>query len=168
MKSAFQLIVTLELGSQRRVLTIRELVRESGDPAMLGRLLRMLCLSQREPTEGSENFSTSGNANADQEILKALAEAKEGSGEPLGSERPLPVDNGTEQLAHHLASSLGDSALRNIAFYRKVARMVPRAVALDALTRARDAQNIRKSRAHLFAYLMRPHLRSDHSSNSSC
>lgn len=117
---------------------------------------------EREPTEGSKDASSSRNANAVQETLKALAGAREGCGEPWGAGQPSLVDNGTERLAHHLASSLGDVALRNIAFYRKVARMVPRALVLDALTRARDAQNIRKSRAHLFAFLVRQHLRSSH------
>jgi hypothetical protein len=74
----------------------------------------------------------------------------------------VAVDNpaaATERLARHLATTLaGNDGLRNLAFYRKVARTVSRHVVLDALGRAKDARHIRKSRAHLFAFLVRQHL----------
>jgi hypothetical protein len=79
---------------------------------------------------------------------------KEGSGEPLTHDA---VDNDPERFAHFLAMTFGDTTFRNLAFYRLVAKL-PRPVVLDALQRAKDAQNIRKSRAHLFAFLVREHL----------
>jgi hypothetical protein len=113
---------------------------------------------------GSKRSARSPNPNAVQEIQRALAFQEQGtilrSTVPVG--RIAAVDNpgaATERLARHLALALVESdGLRNIAFYRKVARTVPRRVVLDALDRAKDARHIRKSRAHLFAFLVRPHL----------
>lgn len=105
----------------------------------------------------SKQSSLSPNANADQETGNALAFwGKEGSGEPSGV---AAVDSSRESegFAHYLAEALGDVTRQNIAFYKKVARVVPRSIALDALGRAKDAQSVRKSRAHLFAFLVRDH-----------
>jgi hypothetical protein len=100
----------------------------------------------------------SPNANADQKISNALAfRGKEGSGEPSGA-GPVENPNGPEGFARYLATTFGDTAFRNIAFYRVVVRTVPRHVILDALGRAKDARDVRKSRAHLFAFLVRDHL----------
>jgi len=66
------------------------------------------------------------------------------------------VDNNIERVAAHLASALRDE--KSIVFFRLVARAVPREVIRDALTRALDAQSVRRSRGAIFAHLVRPHL----------
>ena len=66
------------------------------------------------------------------------------------------TDDDPERVAAHLASALRDE--KSIAFFRIVARAVPREVIRDALTRALDARSIRKSRGALFAHIVRPYL----------
>lgn len=70
-----------------------------------------------------------------------------------------PVDNEVERVATHLASALRDE--KSIAYFRLVARVLPREVICDALTRALDARSVRRSRGALFAHLVRPHLQQD-------
>jgi hypothetical protein len=113
---------------------------------------------------GSKRNALSPNANAVQEFQRASAFQEDGTilRSTLPVARDSAVDNPevvSERLARHLAMTLaGDDGLRNLAFYRKVARTMPRHVVLDALGRAKDARHIRKSRAHLFAFLVRQHL----------
>ena len=125
--------------------------------AHLGTYLQVLHDRASRARQGE--FSENANAECIQSIGIG---GKEGSGEPLDQ---APVDNDPEQFARFLASTFGDATLRNLAFYRLVSRL-PRHIVLDALQRAKDAQNIRKSRAHLFAFLVRDHL-PRHSSNLS-
>ena len=114
--------------------------------------------AEREPTEGSEKSFRSPNANAVQKVQNALAfRGKEGSGEPSGAEAASDVDE-LEGFARYLATTLGDTHFRNLAFYRLAVRSVSKPVLLDALCRAKDARDVRKSRAHLFAFLVRDHL----------
>lgn len=78
-----------------------------------------------------------------------------GNGLTLAVDNPAAADQ--ERIASWLASALQDEAHR--AFYTTVAAQVPEAVIRDALVRAKDAHNIRKSRAALFTFIVRPHLR---------
>lgn len=100
------------------------------------------------------------NANADRNIRTALAfGGKEGSGKPSGATTAASsVSNAANGFAEYLADTLGDAEHHNIAFYRLVCRTVPRDLILDALQRAKDAQNVRRSRAALFTFLIRHHL----------
>lgn len=101
-----------------------------------------------------------GTQNAFQEFSETRSER---SGNGTYSEaraspaHATPVDNDIERVAAHLASALRDE--KSIAYFRLVARAVPREVIRDALARALDARSVRRSRAALFAHLVRPHLR---------
>lgn len=100
------------------------------------------------------------------ETLNAFQELSETRSERSGNEgayavrtrpaRATPVDSDIERLAAHLAAALRDE--KSIAFFRIVARAVPREVIRDALVRALDAASVRRSRGALFAHLVRPHL----------
>lgn len=160
------LSVEIRLGMQRVVLSAAELERQLALPGLADRLLSLLQQhdesGEREPTEGSKQVSLSPIANADQNIPTALAlKGKEGCGEPWGNASPNAVDkfqeNG-EGFARYLAQTLGDTTLQNIRHYRRIVRLVPRHLILDALGRAKDAQDVRKTRAHLFTHLVKPHL----------
>jgi hypothetical protein len=117
--------------------------------AHLGSYLKLLESRASRARQGE----SSENANAEC-IQKSIGI----QGEDTSSElQQAPVDSDPEQFAHFLATTFGDLAFRNLPFYRLVAKL-PRTIVLDALQRAKDAQNIRKSRAHLFAFLVRGHL----------
>ena len=64
-----------------------------------------------------------------------------------------------QHVADYLAARLGDE--NNPAWYSLVVRTVPREVVQDALRRTLDVRpaDIRRSRAALFATIVRPHLR---------
>ena len=166
MENPCDLVVTLELGTRRRVVTVREIAHELGDPGLAGRLIALALGASRDSGErrgeggGEGQVASAATQNAFQEILETRL--RSGSGEGAGGARvaePEPTAPGhedVERVAAHLASALRDE--KSIAFLRIVARAVPREVIRDALTRALDAQNIRKSRSALFAYIVRPHL----------
>jgi len=80
----------------------------------------------------------------------------EGEGVSETGDNPGPAAD-IERIAAHLAFALRDE--KSIAFFRIVARAVPREVIRDALTRALDACSIRKSRGALFAHIVGPNLR---------
>ena len=162
--------VTIARGATRAVFSTGELEARLAVPGIAVKLAELLTAASapaREPTESSNKGSLSPNANAEanavQKIPNALAFPEEE--DLLSSSRLVPPSTGvdsfasSERFAQYLAGALaGRDAVRNLAFYRLVARVVPRHIAQDALTRALDAQAVRKSRAHLFAFLIREHL----------
>lgn len=168
--------ITLARGARRVTLSAHSLEAALAAPGLAVRLAALLARAGRGPSASEAvDKSVGGKGGVYQENLSQNANAVENSLEALAfrGEGILPrssdsvrardaVDNprdDQERFAQHLASSLGGrDAERNIPFYRLVARAVPRSVALDALVRAKDARDIRKSRAHLFASLVRPHL----------
>lgn len=161
--------VTIARGDKRVMLAAADIEARLAVPGIAARLAAILADPGSEAAEtalrgkgGAEKLGLFPNANAVKNSLNALAfREEENSEEPSGGARDIrPVDNHeNERRAHHLANALGGhAALVNIAFYRKVVRTVPHHVVQDALTRALDAMSVRKSRAHLFAFLLRPHL----------
>jgi hypothetical protein len=112
----------------------------------------------------SKQSNQSKNANAVKEFSNVLAFQGEKALTHSASSVPSPacVDNpfsDRERFARYLVDAIGGpDGERNMAFYRLVVRTVPRNIILDALGRTKDAQNIRKGRAQLFAFLVREHL----------
>lgn len=170
-------VLTLTQGRERQTFTAAALEAELALPGLAAKLtaLAARCPVHSVTQRPVENFvggkgglkqrslSLSANAAKEMKFRNALA-FQEGptiqkSSKPV-AQAPA-VDNGAaaERLAHHLATALGGAnSLSHLPFYRKVVRTVPRSIILDAFGRARDARNVRKTRAHLFAYLIRPHL----------
>lgn len=158
--------VTIRRGPAQAVLSPEELELRLGVPGLGAQLLELAVGAEQgreleaERGRGSSNqVSGSTNANADRNFSTALAfQGKDTSEESPEPARATGVDNGNESFARYLAQALGDTTYRNIAFYRKAVRTVPRHVLLDALGRAKDARDIRKSRAQLFTFLVRDHM----------
>lgn len=171
--------VTIARGGIRAVFSAGELEARLGLPGLGFRLMQFVAeLDIHKSGDagsggkgGFKRLPLSQNANADKNSLNALAlGVKEGTGEPSGDRATEPpVDNDEiERVAHHLAEALGGrAALINLPFYRLVVRTVSREIVRDALTRALDARDIRRSRAHLFAFLVREHLPSRHPNSIS-
>jgi hypothetical protein len=163
MDNPCDLVVTLELGTKRRVITAREIVHEARDPGLAGRLIALLLTGsppgkRRGEGGGEGQIAENVTQNAFQEIseTRLRSGSREGAGGARVTEPPAHDPNDPERVAAHLASALRDE--KSIAFFRIVARAVPREVIRDALTRALDAQNIRKSRSALFVHIVRSHL----------
>jgi hypothetical protein len=152
--------VTVARGPVRTVFTPAELETRLGIPGLGARFRELVASREEKPlgVGGSKQSGLSPNANAVTEISgTALALALEGSGEPSEGVVTATAPN-TEAFARYLAQTFGDTNLRSLPFYRLVTRTVPRHIVLDALQRAKDAQDVRKSRAHLFSFLVRGHL----------
>src|SRR5688500_1322864 len=120
MENPFDLVVTLELGGRRRVVTARQIAHELGEPGIAVQLVA-LAMGRTAPDEPSvseasveghrvtrnayqENTSTrTRNANEDGQAANVIAAADE-----------------IERVAAHLASALRDE--KSIAYFRVVAR----------------------------------------------
>lgn len=143
MENPFDLVVTLEIGQRRRVVTAREIAHELGDPSLA---VRLVALALRPAASEASTEAPRVTRNALEINTSTRTRYATDQSEPDEPER----------VAAHLASALRDD--KSIAFFRIVARAVPREVISDALTRALDAQNIRRSRSALFVHIVRPHL----------
>jgi len=158
--------ITIRHGPARAMFSLVELEQRLGLPGLGAQLLGLAVGveqgrdAEAERGRGSSNqVSGSTNANADRKFSTALAfQGKDTSEEPPEPARASSVDNGNESFARYLAQALGDTTYRNMAFYRKAVRTVPRHILQDALGRAKDARDIRKSRAQLFTFLVRDHM----------
>jgi hypothetical protein len=158
MENPFNLVVTLELGQKRRVVTAREIAHELGDPGLAVRLVALALGPAVSPARAaSEASSEAPRVTRNALEINTSTRTRYAAGPTLESvaQATVPEDD-PERVAAHLASALRDE--KSIAFFRIVARAVPREVIRDALTRALDAQNIRKSRSALFVHIVRPHL----------
>lgn len=123
-------------------------------------------LPQSVQTRAKRGFGGDVRVPGSPETQNAFHEFSETRSERSGSEEAYevrnkpahatPVDNDIERVAAHLAFALRDQ--RSLAFYRLVARALPREVIRDALMRALDAHAVRRSRGALFAHIVRPHL----------
>jgi hypothetical protein len=141
MENPFDLVVTLELGERRRVLTARDIAHALGDPGLAVRLVALAVGPEASAVDASRATRNAYQENSSTRTRSGLDED--------------PSDD-PERVAAHLASALRDE--KSIAYFRIVARAVPREVVRDALTRALEARNIRKTRAALFVHIVRPYL----------
>lgn len=157
------LVITISLGERRRAITPSKLAEALHLSAIRPALLRLLfgaepipeLLSSSKPQGGEGVWGRGGtsqpnerNDNVDKNTFPFVHEESQGA-----SREP-----DTEALASQLADQLDDP--RSIAFYRLVARHVPRRVIEDALVAARDVPraSVRRSRAAIFTSLVKPHL----------
>lgn len=168
--------VTIAQGGARVVFSAHELEARLGIADFGARIADLLPLRLVHSPDGEEKRGEGGDVeglgsstvtqNAFQKLYrKALAFGEVGNGGAgeRGEGASQPVDTLSaaehiERIAGYLATRLRDE--KSLAFYRLVARAVPREVVRDALARALDVpqQSIRRSRAALFAHLMRPHM----------
>lgn len=156
--------ITVALGNRRLTVDAAEFASRMAS-AMEHAIVGLLFESERR---FGERKGTIGDGERLREILN---EANEYCHHPLafreeggpGEEGSPHVDNPLH-VADYLANRLDDE--KSLAFYKLVASL-PREVIRDALMRALDvpARDIRRSRAAIFASLVRPHLRlrRDHS-----
>jgi hypothetical protein len=158
MENPFDLVVTLEIGTSRRVVTAREIAHELGDPSLAVRLVALALGSAVSPARAASEASAEAPRVTRNALEINTSTRTRYAADPVleSLTEPTVRDDDPERVAAHLASALRDE--KSIAFFRIVARAVPREVIRDALTRALDAQNIRKSRSALFVHIVRPHL----------
>ena len=155
MENPFDLVVTLELGERRRVLTAREIAHALGDPGLAVRLVALAVgaaasVGQLPGPSPDEAIRVTRNAFQETNSTRTHNATPNAPGA-----RDL-IDLEPERVAGYLASALRDE--KSIAFFQVVTRSVPREVVSDALERALNARNIRKSRGALFAHIVRPYL----------
>ncbi len=149
MENPFDLVVTLDVGKHRRVITAREVAHELGDPSLAVRLVALALgpavhhapAASEASTEAPRVTRNALETNTNTRTRYAIDQSE--TDEP-------------ERVAAHLASELRDE--KSIAFFHVVARAVPREVIRDALMRALSAKSIRRSRAALFVHIVRPYL----------
>lgn len=168
----FDVAVTLTLGTMRRVIASRDLARALDLPRLPAQLLAVLfsldpeavvhSSSTREKGVGGRERSPLPGTDGFQDSLSGpFVPGGEAGGlgdEGEGRGRTGAVDNSTERLADYLASALRDE--KSTTWFLLVAKIVPREVIRDALTRALDvpSRDVRRSRAAIFTALVRPYV----------
>jgi hypothetical protein len=106
---------------------------------------------------GSELVDVLGSPGV---VLRLAAILYARSRTPIGLEGTTGMSNATpEQIASYLADKLEDA--KSLAFFRRVAEVVPAVTIREALVTALDLRpsEIRRSRAAYFTSLIMPHLR---------
>jgi len=106
---------------------------------------------------GSELVDVLGSPGV---VLRLAAILYARSRPPIGLEGTTGMSNATpEQIASYLADKLEDA--KSLAFFRRVAEVVPAVTIREALVTALDLRpsEIRRSRAAYFTSLIMPHLR---------
>jgi hypothetical protein len=156
--------ITLGRAGRTCSLTGAELAKLLDSPGMVIRLAAVL-YSRSRPGTGKE--AAMGNAAS-----VGQHESKEANGkESIRGQRSFAWDRGSkgeglsargqaaEQTASYLADKLGDR--KSLAFFRRVAEVLPPEVIRDALVRALDLRptDVRRSRAAYFTSIIMPHLR---------
>ncbi len=153
----FALRITLELGTRHREFEAAELAAilefDDLEPVLLGLLFQgphPHVVNKRR--EGREGGASRKENNENVSFVR----------EEEGRERGCRGEGREEEdrdFASFLAERLDDA--KSLAFYRRVARIVPSPIIRDCLTRALDlpARDVRRSRAAYFTTLCLPHLR---------
>jgi hypothetical protein len=153
MENPFDLVVTLEIGKHRRVVSAREIAHEFGDPSLA---IRLVALAMGSAAVGIGQVGEAG-VQASSVTRNAFPETPTDTRNALPAAKAIPNDeDDAESVAVHLASTLRDE--KSIAYFRIVARAVPRGVISDALTRAMNARAVRRSRSALFVHIVRPYM----------
>lgn len=179
MTNAFDLAVTLSLGSTRRAVPALELARLLGLPELPAQLLAVLLGQVPEAVihspstvagEHERDFlssETNGNSNL---RFRTFSDSGEEELEASRAACELAVLNAAgsstdaKRLAGYLADRLDDR--KSLAFYALVASVVPREVVSAALASAIDlpARDVRRSRAAYFTAIVRPYVNQHRSS----
>jgi hypothetical protein len=155
--------ITLSRSGRSCALTGAELAQLLASPGIVIRLAAVLYSRSRAIT-GREGTTGIGEATRQEET-------NERNGKKIDIQQRSFWDEGSrgegipacgqaiEQAASYLADKLGDT--KSLAFFRRVARVVPAEIIRDALVNALDLRpsDIRRSRAAYFTSLVMPHLR---------
>ena len=164
-----ELRVTIERGDRRCTLTGAELDRLFDGPVSIKLTAALFSQawassSGRKGTIGDggavKQDVTGTNGNVSEKLLNNRSVHRGEGGVGSRGEEDGEVSTGdTERLASYLADRLADP--KSLAFYRRVAVLVPREVVREALVAALDLApaEVRKSRAAYFTAIVRPHLR---------
>ena len=156
--------VTLERAGRRCTVFGTELVEVLGSPGTVLRLAALLYARSRpdpgregKGVEGATRQEETNERNGDRDIYPGRS-FRDGGSQGEGNAtcgQPAAV----EQTASYLAEKLDDS--KSLAFFRRVARVVPAEDIRDALVAALDLRpsDVRRSRAAYFTSLVMPHLR---------
>lgn len=153
----FALRITLELGTHHREFEAAELAAilelDDLEPALLG-----LLFQGPHPQVVNKRRGTLGGGDSRQENNENVSFVREEEGRERGC-RGEGREEEARELASFLAERLDDA--KSLAFYRRIARIVPSPIIRDCLTRALDlpARDVRRSRAAYFTALCLPHLR---------
>jgi hypothetical protein len=152
--------ITLSRSGRTCTLTGAELARIFDSPGIVIRLASVLYSRSRPITEAAtgteETVGQEATNGGNQENLGQRSfgwvEGSGGRGFPAGGQA-------AEQAASYLADKLGDP--RSMAFFRRVAEVLPPEVIREALVTALDLRpaDVRRSRAAYFTSLIMPHLR---------
>ena len=156
--------ITLSRSGRIYTLTGAELAQLLDSPGIVIRLAAVL-YSRTRPVTGREGITGMGEAARQEETgerkgrktdseQRSFGWDEESRGEGVSARGPA-----AEQTASYLADKLGDT--KSMAFFRRVAEVVPPEVIRDALVTALDLRpsDVRRSRAAYFTSLIMPHLR---------
>ncbi len=156
--SVGDLQITLSRGGLTCTITGAELAKLIGSPGLIIRLAAVLYarnsgLGREGKGMGGATRQEGANERNGKNIHQESRSFRDGGSKGEGNLRPE-----IERTACYLADRLDDG--HSLAFYRRVATIVPGEVIRDSLTRALDlkAVNVRRSRAAYFTSLVRPHL----------
>jgi hypothetical protein len=152
--------ITLSRSGRTCTLTGAELAQLFDSPGIVIRLASALYSRSRPITETAtgkeETVGQEATKGGNQEILGQRSFGwVEGSGQ-----KGFPArGQAAEQTASYLADKLGDP--KSMAFFRRVAEVLPPEVIREALVTALDLRpaDVRRSRAAYFTSLIMPHLR---------
>lgn len=155
--------ITLSRAGRTSTLTGSELAQLLDSPGIVIRLAAVL-YSRSRPITGREGTTGIGEATRQEETderngKKTDLQQRSFWDEGCRGEGIPACGQAAEQTASYLADKLGDA--KSLAFFRRVAKVVPAEVIRDALVTALDLRpcDIRRSRAAYFTSLVMPHLR---------
>jgi hypothetical protein len=143
--------ITLAASGRSRTFTGAELARLLDSPGIVVRLAAVLYSRPGRQAAGKRTTGREENAAQEQRSFRW----NDGARDQSISEREQAV----ERTASYLADKLGDP--KSIAFFRRIAEVLPAEVIRDALVKALDLRpaNVRRSRAAYFTSLIMPDLR---------
>lgn len=155
--------ITLVRAGRTCALTGAELAQLLDSPGIVIRLAAVL-YSRSRPVTGNGGATEKGEAVRQEEgnersgMENVLGQRSFGWDESKGK-RVSTRGQAAERTASYLADKLGDP--KSMAFFRRVAEILPPEVIRDALVKALDLRpsDVRRSRAAYFTSLIMPHLR---------
>ena len=155
--------ITLSRAGRACTLTGAELAKLVDSPGMVIRLAAVL-YSRTRPTAAREGTAGEGEAVRQEDASEGDRKEMNPEQRSFGWEevkgcRLSARGQAVERTASYLADKLGDP--KSMAFFRRVADVLPPEMIRDALVRALDLRpsEVRRSRAAYFTSLIMPHLR---------
>jgi hypothetical protein len=156
--------ITLSRAGRTCALTGADLAQLLDSPGIVIRLAAVL-YSRSRPVAGGEGATKKGEAVRQEEgtersgMENILGQRSFGWDGESRREGISTRGQAAERTASYLADKLGDS--KSIAFFRRVAEVLPPEVIRDALVKALDLRpsDVRRSRAAYFTSLIMPYLR---------